>query len=157
MPDDENPGSEDGCNSTENSNGPTAKQDPTYLDAQECTWSVGGEQCGTSPAAHVADIYYGCKDHFEDIAEWFENGSPSPIISLSDGPRLILADGSVVRPVVKDLDDNHELAYICHSQGAAMYGDGLGVNETASIAFVDDPEAAEHQMIKQERQKLGVE
>jgi len=135
---------------------PTAVQNPNYLDSQSCDWVPEGEteECGRSPAAYVGDIYYACEEHFEARAEWLE--APSAIVTLSDGPRLILADGSVVRPIVTDLDDGHELAFIGMDQGASMYGDALGVNETASIAFVDDPDAAQHDFIEKQCDELGV-
>lgn len=139
--------------------GPTAVEDPNYLESQDCDWYETSEDeathCWASPAAYVGDVYYACEEHFEDLAEWLE--APSPIVHLSDGPRLILADGSVVRPEVTDLEDGTSLAFIGNSQGASMYGEALGVNETASIAFVDDPDVADHDLVEVRRKQLGVE
>lgn len=101
------------------------------------------------------EIYPCGADIFEQT--YTVDDSPSPIVHLSDGPRLILADGAVVRPLVTDLDDGTELAFIGRSQGASMYGETLGVNETASIAYVDDPDAAEHDVVQERREQLGVE
>ena len=138
--------------------GSTAVSNPNYLKSQSCDWHVDpedeGTHCGESPAAYVGDIYYACEEHFEDLAEWLE--TPSPIVHLIDGPRLILADGSVVRPLVADLEDGHELAFVGDRQGASVYGDALGVNETASIAFVDDPDAATHDLVERRREALEV-
>lgn len=150
----------------EDPNTPRANSDPNYLDSQSCDWHDDPQDpetcCGASPAAYVGDIYYACEDHFEQMAAWLENGRPteaetSAIIHLSDGPRLILADGSVVRPYVTDLDDGHGLAFIGRDQGASKYGDALGDNETASVAFVDDPDAHGHEQVADRLEELGVE
>lgn len=146
--------------------GPVAVSDPNFLHAQECDWHDDPQDadthCGESPAAYVGDVYYACEEHFEQMATWLENGRPvrsntPAIVHLSDGPRLILADGSVVRPVVSDLGDGHRLAFIGRDQGASMYGDAAGDNETASITFVDDPDVREHELIADRLAELEVE
>lgn len=63
---------------------------------------------------------------------------PSPIVHLSDGPALVLADGSVVRPYLKDAD-GAELMPWTRDQGSSVYGRESD-ERYASLALVDAPE-----------------
>lgn len=63
----------------------------------------------------------------------------NPIISASDGPKLILADGKVVQPIVSAYSGDEMMA-LGYDQGAALFGREVDHPEV-SVAFVDDPEA----------------
>lgn len=75
--------------------------------------------------------------------------SNTPIVWLSDGPRLVLADGSVVRPLVRDRETGEEVHFVGGDHGSAVFGEALGVDEVASIAFVDDPDAEDHELVQE--------
>lgn len=70
----------------------------------------------------------------------------TPIVHLSDGPRLLLADGSVVYPRVTDADGEH-LPFIAYDQGACRHG--FEEQQQTSIAFVDDPDGREHDAVRE--------
>lgn len=73
--------------------------------------------------------------------------SNSPVVWLSDGPRLVLADGSVVSPIVTDADG--ELLFVGGDQGRALFGEDADDPESIGIAFVDDPDAEEHDAVEE--------
>lgn len=79
----------------------------------------------------------------------------TPVVWLSDGPRLILADGSVVRPLVNDRDRDKEIHFVGGDQGAAIFGDALGDNEKVDIAFVDDPDVEDHEEVQGVLEEYG--
>lgn len=72
----------------------------------------------------------------------------APVVWLSDGPRLVLADGSVVRPLVSDADSGEELHFVAGDQGSAVFGEAVDEAEVG-IAFVDDPEVEDHDAIQE--------
>lgn len=77
----------------------------------------------------------------------------SPVVWLSDGPRLVLADGSVVALSVID-DDGDELNFVAGDQGRAVFGEAVDDVHTA-IAYVDDPEAEEHDAVQEVLDEYG--
>lgn len=79
----------------------------------------------------------------------------NPVVHLSDGPRLVLANGTVVRPIVKQ--GEVELAFAGNDRGAAMYGKVEDDATRTDIAYVDDPGAAEHDLVKKHKEALGVD
>ena len=62
----------------------------------------------------------------------------TPVVWTDDGLRLILADGSVVEPILQDSLD--ELEFDGADQGAAVYSSG---STEVSIALVNDPDATD--------------
>jgi hypothetical protein len=78
--------------------------------------------------------------------------NPSPIIHASDGPRLVLADGSVVRLEV--YDDHGGYSMVGYSQGAAMFGRDVDRID-AKIAHVDDPDAEEIEAVEEVLEAYG--
>jgi len=70
----------------------------------------------------------------------------TPVVWLSDGPRLILADGSVVRPLISD--DEGDLPMVATDQGAAVY-EHKGLDDEVYVRFVDDPEARDHGLVQE--------
>lgn len=131
--------------------GPTAVSDPNYLESQSCDWHDGNERCESTPAAYVGEIYYACEDHFEDYAEWLE--TPSPIIHASDGPRLILANGQVVEPMVFD-GEGEELFAFQVGQGQTIYGPEVDDAHT-KLAFVDDPDPFKIEAVRERLDAYG--
>lgn len=67
--------------------------------------------------------------------------SNTPVVWLDDGPRFILADGSVVQPIVSG-PGGDEKSYVGSDQGEAMYGDEVDGPGSIGLRFVDDPDAA---------------
>jgi len=42
---------------------------------EPCDWSRGDRpRCNQMPTAHVGEIYYACKDHYDEFAEWVGAG-----------------------------------------------------------------------------------
>lgn len=72
----------------------------------------------------------------------------TPVVWLEDGPRLVLADGSVVRPLVTDVDTENELLFVAGDRGSGLFGEAVDEAEVG-IAFVDDPEAEDHEVVQE--------
>ena len=72
----------------------------------------------------------------------------TPIVWTEDGPRLILADGSVVMPFVGGGD-----SYVTADQGSAVYETGGG--NQVGISFVDDPDAEDHEEVQEVLEEYG--
>lgn len=53
-------------------NGPIPKKNPTYLESESCDWVVDGEECESSPAAFVGELYYSCEEHYEARSDWLK-------------------------------------------------------------------------------------
>lgn len=80
---------------------------------------------------------------------------PNPIIHASDGPRLILADGTVVRPLAFDKSGD-ELITCAVGQGRTVYGQEVD-KRYAELAFVDDPGAEAIEAVQDRLEAYGFE
>lgn len=77
-----------------------------------------------------------------------------PIVHLSDGPRFILANGDVVRLLVSS-PEGGDLPFITTKQGSSLFGTGDAESSPVSIAAVDDPEAEEHEEVRERLETYG--
>lgn len=77
----------------------------------------------------------------------------SAIVWCSDGPKLILANGCVVRPLLAN-KEGEELVNWGEDQGSAVYGEECDEYDV-SLAFVDDPDAKEVEAVQEALTSLG--
>lgn len=70
------------------------------------------------------------------------------IIWASDGPVLILADGSAVRPKLHNSDGDPMSAWSINPSGGAIYGPEVDADHTR-LNFEPDPDATEIQAVKE--------
>lgn len=106
--------------------------DEDYVDEHGGYYIIRGVRGETYPCG--ADI-------FEATYKRVEEDAKTPILHCSDGPRLILADGSVVCPRVS-FDMWDKMMFLHRDQGASVYGPEAD-DPRVAVAFVDDANAQE--------------
>ena len=75
------------------------------------------------------------------------------VVVLSDGARLILADGTVCRVAVQNDETNDELVCVAPSEG--LYG-SADEGPRVEVTLPTDDEAAEHPAVREQLKELGL-
>ena len=74
------------------------------------------------------------------------------VVALSDGARLVLADGTVARVTINSADTGEP--YTCVAPGEGVYADSDG--NRVQIGLPTDDEAAKHPAVREALEKHGV-
>lgn len=75
------------------------------------------------------------------------------VVVLSDGIRLILADGTVARVAVRNHEADRELACVAPSEGLYGFTDE---GPRVEIGLPTDDDAANHSAVREALEKLGL-
>lgn len=85
-----------------------------------------------------------------------EPGGCRAVVPLSDGTRLLLADGSVVRVRLEEAETGAELPATATGGGRTVYGwPGDDHASSVTLDLIRDDEAAQHEMVRESLEALG--